>query len=96
MVIISLHNHNDRGTGVACAELGLLAGASRIFEMMDEMPELDEGYVTLVNVKNKSGKLIETKEKTNPHPRIACDGDYACDTWWANRRPGSAARFCCE
>ena len=42
-----------------------LAGASRIFEMMDETPELDEGYVTLVNVKNKSGKLIETKEKTN-------------------------------
>lgn len=29
-VIISIHNHNDRGTGVACAELGLLAGASRI------------------------------------------------------------------
>ena len=42
-----------------------LAGASRIFEMMDETPELDEGYVTLVNVKNKSGKLIETNEKTN-------------------------------
>jgi len=42
-----------------------LAGASRIFEMMDEPKELDEGYVTLVNVKNKSGKLIETKEKTN-------------------------------
>ena len=30
LVIISLHNHNDRGTGVACAELGLLAGATRI------------------------------------------------------------------
>ena len=30
LVVISLHNHNDRGTGVACAELGLLAGASRI------------------------------------------------------------------
>ena len=29
-VIISLHPHNDRGTGVACAELGLLAGADRI------------------------------------------------------------------
>ena len=28
--IISLHPHNDRGTGVACAELGLLAGADRI------------------------------------------------------------------
>ena len=29
-VILSLHTHNDRGTGVACAELGLLAGATRI------------------------------------------------------------------
>ncbi|MCQ2613744.1 MAG: 2-isopropylmalate synthase [Treponemataceae bacterium] len=28
--VVSLHNHNDRGTGVACAELGLLAGAQRI------------------------------------------------------------------
>ncbi|MDD7380293.1 MAG: 2-isopropylmalate synthase [Succiniclasticum sp.] len=28
--VISLHPHNDRGTGVACAELGLLAGADRI------------------------------------------------------------------
>ncbi|WP_234430892.1 2-isopropylmalate synthase [Streptomyces sp. NRRL F-4489] len=29
-VILSLHPHNDRGTGVACAELGLLAGAQRV------------------------------------------------------------------
>ncbi len=29
-VLISLHNHNDRGTAVACAELGLLAGAHRV------------------------------------------------------------------
>ncbi len=29
-VVLSLHTHNDRGTGVACAELGLLAGASRV------------------------------------------------------------------
>lgn len=29
-VIVSLHPHNDRGTGIACAELGLLAGADRI------------------------------------------------------------------
>ncbi|HIW36538.1 MAG TPA: 2-isopropylmalate synthase [Candidatus Treponema faecavium] len=29
-VIISLHNHNDRGTGVASCELGLLAGAERV------------------------------------------------------------------
>ena len=41
-----------------------LAGAKRIFELMDEEPEKDEGYVTLVNVKYENGKLIETKEKT--------------------------------
>ena len=32
-----------------------LAGAGRIFEMMDEEPEQDNGYVTLVNVKNENG-----------------------------------------
>ena len=41
-----------------------LAGAGRIFEMMDEEPEQDEGYVTLVNVKKENGKLIEVPEKT--------------------------------
>lgn len=41
-----------------------LAGAGRIFEMMDEYPERDEGYVTLVNVKKENGKLVETEEKT--------------------------------
>lgn len=41
-----------------------LAGASRIFEMMDEEPEKDEGYVTLVNAKMEDGKLIETSERT--------------------------------
>lgn len=42
-----------------------LAGASRIFNLMDELPEQDEGYVTLVNVKEEKGKLIETSEVTN-------------------------------
>lgn len=41
-----------------------LAGASRIFEMMDEEPEKDEGYVTLVNAKMENGKLVETSERT--------------------------------
>ena len=41
-----------------------LAGASRVFEMMDEEPEKDEGYVTLVNIKKKDGKLVETSERT--------------------------------
>lgn len=42
-----------------------LAGASRIFSLMDEESEIDDGYVTLVNVKTIDGKLIETNEKTN-------------------------------
>ena len=41
-----------------------LAGAGRIFEMMDEEPEKDEGYVTLVNAKLKNGKIVETEEQT--------------------------------
>lgn len=43
-----------------------LAGAERIFELMDEAPETDDGYVTLVNAKyDKNGELVETPEKTN-------------------------------
>ena len=41
-----------------------LAGAERIFALMDEPSEKDEGYVTLVNVKNENGALTETAERT--------------------------------
>ncbi len=41
-----------------------LAGAERIFKMLDETPETDEGYVTLVNAKEDGGKLVETEERT--------------------------------
>lgn len=42
-----------------------LAGASRVFELMDEEPEQDEGYVTLVNAKYlPDGSLTETSERT--------------------------------
>ena len=42
-----------------------LAGASRVFTLMDEAPEQDEGYVTLVNVKkDENGNLTETTERT--------------------------------
>ena len=42
-----------------------LAGAKRIFEIMDEEPEADDGYVTLVNAKRgENGELIETEERT--------------------------------
>ena len=41
-----------------------LAGAGRIFELLDEEPEQDEGYVTLVNAKMENGKIVECKERT--------------------------------
>ena len=53
-----------------------LAGAERIFNMMDEAPEVDEGYVTLVNAKkDANGNLTECKERTGlwawKHPHQA-------------------------
>lgn len=41
-----------------------LAGCDRIFSLLDEAPETDEGYVTLVNAKEENGKLTETHERT--------------------------------
>jgi ATP-binding cassette subfamily B protein len=41
-----------------------LAGASRIFELMDEQSEQDGGYVTLVNTKTVDGELTECEERT--------------------------------
>ncbi len=41
------------------------AGAERIFALLDEKPEVDEGYVTLVNArKNEKGEITECKERT--------------------------------
>ena len=41
-----------------------LAGAERIFRLMDTTVETDEGYVTLVNAREENGKLTESKERT--------------------------------
>mgnify|MGYP000556120273 FL=1 len=41
-----------------------LAGCDRIFSQLDETPETDEGYVTLVNAREENGKLTETPEHT--------------------------------
>ena len=41
-----------------------LAGAERIFDLIDEKSEEDNGYVTLVNAKIEDGKIIEVKERT--------------------------------
>ena len=41
-----------------------MAGAKRIFELLDTKPEEDNGYVTLVNAKKEDGKIVETEEET--------------------------------
>jgi len=41
-----------------------LAGAERIFSLLDEKPEADDGYVTLVYAKEENGQLIESEKKT--------------------------------
>ena len=41
-----------------------ISGAERIFELIDNEPEHDEGYVTLVNAKKVDGQIQETKEHT--------------------------------
>ena len=41
-----------------------LAGAERIFELLDEESEVDNGYVTLVNAKIESGEIVESSERT--------------------------------
>lgn len=41
-----------------------LAGCQRIFELLDQTPETDNGYVTLVNAKEVDGEIVETEERT--------------------------------
>ena len=52
-----------------------LAGAQRIFNILDEEPETDDGYVMLVNVKEENGELVESEERTGrwawKHPHKA-------------------------
>ncbi len=53
-----------------------MAGAERIFTLLDEKPETDDGYVTLVNAKrDENGELTETSERTHlwawKHPHTA-------------------------
>ena len=58
------NNINQVSNQVNSVVMGL-AGASRIFALIDEQPETDEGYVTLVNAKeNEDGTLTECAERT--------------------------------
>ena len=55
---------NQMSQQISMIAMGL-AGASRIFTLMEEEPEFDDGYVTLVNAKyNENGELTETTERT--------------------------------
>ncbi len=51
------------------------AGAARLFALMDQQPEQDQGYVTLVNCREENGKILECKERTGiwawKHPHRA-------------------------
>ena len=42
-----------------------IAGTERIFALLDQQPEADSGYVTLAQVKEENGMLVETKERTH-------------------------------
>ncbi len=55
---------NQMSQQISMVAMGL-AGASRIFKLMDETPERDEGYVMLVNAEeDENGKLTETEKRT--------------------------------
>lgn len=60
-----------------------IAGAGRVFSLMDEKPEVDDGYVTLVNaVIDEKGNITETSERTGvwawKHPHGDGSLTYTC------------------
>lgn len=70
------NNINQFSQQVAFIVMGM-AGASRVFELLDEKSEVDDGYVTLVNIKyNEDGSFVETDERTRfyawKHPHKDC------------------------
>ena len=42
-----------------------LAGTARIYDLLDQEPEVDEGYVTLVNAMEQNGEIVECEQRTN-------------------------------
>ena len=67
-------NINQDSNQVNAVVMGM-AGTERIFNLMDEQPEKDNGYVTLVNAKEENGVLTECSERTGlwawKHPHTA-------------------------
>ncbi len=67
-------NMNQASQQINSVVMGM-AGGERVFALMDEKPEVDDGYVTLVNVEEKDGKLTESAAHTGKwawkHPHQA-------------------------
>lgn len=67
-------NINQVSNQINAVVMGL-AGTARIFDLMDQEPEADEGYVTLVNAREENGELVECAERTGiwawKHPHQA-------------------------
>ena len=67
-------NVNQVSNQVNSVVMGI-AGAERIFDLLDQEPEVDNGYVTLVNAKELNGEIIECAERTGmwawKHPHQA-------------------------
>lgn len=65
---------NQVSNQVNCVVMGI-AGTKRIFNLMDQLPEQDNGYVTLVNVREENGELVESERRTGlwawKHPHQA-------------------------
>ncbi len=57
------NNINQVSNQVNSVVMGL-AGARRIFDLIDQKPEVDNGYVTLVNAKEVNGEIVECEEHT--------------------------------
>ena len=58
------NNINQVSNQINSVVMGV-AGARRVFDLIDQKPEVDEGYVTLVNAKEENGVITECEERTN-------------------------------
>lgn len=58
------NNINQVSNQINSVVMGI-AGAGRLFTLIDEKPEVDDGYVTLVNAKEENGELVECEERTH-------------------------------
>ncbi|MDE6401766.1 MAG: ABC transporter ATP-binding protein/permease, partial [Clostridiales bacterium] len=58
------NNINQVSNQINSVVMGV-AGAKRVFDLIDQKPEVDDGYVTLVNAKEENGVITECEERTN-------------------------------